>query len=282
MPARRNGPVSSNVRPQKLTTASLPNVSAEDLKILRILDEESSSHYRNCFRSAINHLDRAYKISTIDPEMAIFRAITAEEEAASGLMQSLIQLRYPKHESLRPRDHVQKHAVVPFIQAVLSHLSFLRFPDIHGISLVIKRVEGKDRLVTAFGVNLNDELHWATPEPPLNLSVRDGNTGENPSYVVDIQRVIAPKGYRNILRFLQREANLRNTILYAGPDGYPVVDKFDDRFILERQARVLLILKATLLISPYAEHQPFVVNAISAFIQITNRISSPKSAKPEA
>ena len=282
MPSHHNGPVNFDVRPQKLTTANPSRFNSEEQKILALLDAEPPSHYKNCFRSALNHLSKAFLISATDPEMAIFRAITAEEEAASGLMQSLTQHKYPDSDGLKPHDHVQKHAVTPFIQAILSHLSFLRFSDIHDLRLAIKNVDGKPRLVTALKVTLDEEQNWAVPIPPLNLSVRDGNTGESPSYVVDFRRVIKPKGYRNILRYLRREANLRNTVLYASPEGYPVVSDFDDRFILERQARVLLILKATLLISPYSEHQPFVVSAISAFIKIASRISASRSAQPEA
>jgi hypothetical protein len=264
-----------------MTEADLPNLNPEDIKILALLNAEPSSHFKHCFRSALNHLSKAYLIASVDPEMAIFRAITAEEEAASGLIRSLIQLEYPEHQNLKPHDHVQKHAVTPFIQAVLSNMSFLRFPNISSVRLAIKNIDGKDRLVTVLRLMLDGNETWALPIPPLNLTVRDGNTGESPSYTIDFQRVIEPKGYRNILKYLKREANLRNRILYADQDGYPAVDQFDTRFILEKQNRVLSILKVTLLIAPYQEHQPFVINAISAFAKITNRLSLSKAKGAE-
>lgn len=269
-------------RPQRMTIADLPSLNPEDEKVLALLEAEPPSHFKHCFRSALNHLSKAYAVSSIDPEMAIFRATTAEEEAASGLMRSLMQLRYPGCEELQAHDHIQKHAVTPFIQAVLSHLSFLRFQNIAGVRMAIKNVDGNDRLVTVLRLMVDGDEAWALPIPPLNVTVRDGKTGESPTYTVDFQRVIEPKGYRNIKNYLKREANLRNRVLYAGPDGYPVVEDLDSRFILERQTRVLIILKVALLISPYAEHQPFVTSAISAFLRMTNRLSSFKPKNTEA
>ncbi len=48
-----------------------------------------------------------------DPAMAIFRAITAEEEAASGLLRCLAEMDYPNAKYLNPHNHSHKHAVFP-------------------------------------------------------------------------------------------------------------------------------------------------------------------------
>ncbi len=54
----------------------------------------------------------------VDLEMAAFRAITAEEEAASALFHSLKRRRYAGAARLSPRNHVHKNAVAPFCTAV--------------------------------------------------------------------------------------------------------------------------------------------------------------------
>ncbi|PLU07434.1 hypothetical protein BMJ29_02810 [Sinorhizobium medicae] len=50
--------------------------------------------------------------------MSFFRAITAEEEAATALILALKQRRYPGSEKLNPWEHLHKAAVSPFLDAV--------------------------------------------------------------------------------------------------------------------------------------------------------------------
>ena len=45
---------------------------------------------------AFEHLDKAERIAELDPEMAVFRAITAEEEAATAVFFSLKQRGYDR------------------------------------------------------------------------------------------------------------------------------------------------------------------------------------------
>ena len=72
-----------------------------------------------CFGDHVfRNMIRASKLKGIDPEMAAFRALTAEEEAASALIHSLKWHRYKLSEQLKPRDHIQKAAVYPFFLAV--------------------------------------------------------------------------------------------------------------------------------------------------------------------
>jgi len=68
--------------------------------------------------SAVRHLDRAWRLKKKDPEMAAFRAITSEEESATALFHALKRRKYVGAEKLGPRDHVQKNAVAPFLDAV--------------------------------------------------------------------------------------------------------------------------------------------------------------------
>jgi hypothetical protein len=55
---------------------------------------------RHCGRSAFRHLRKAWMLYPIDREMALFRAITAEEEAATALILAMKQRRYPGAELL--------------------------------------------------------------------------------------------------------------------------------------------------------------------------------------
>jgi len=264
--------------------ASLPDLplTEDDRKILELLAAEPLSHALHCFNSAIDHLRRAHALKTLDPAMAIFRGITAEEEAASGLMHALRDRAYPKSDLLRPRDHIQKHAVVPFLRFLLHNLAEVRLTGVASVRLAMKEVNGTRRLVVVIlqaGDVASDAI---VPVPPLNLSLSAGPFGGFPDLGRNIQLLLRSSGYTNALSYLQAEANTRNRILYAGPSGYPVVGDLQPEFLIERQRRVFTILKAALLILPYADVQPFAADALNAFLRLVRRLdrTSPNKALP--
>jgi len=257
----------------------LPNLSlsVDDQRVLDILEREPSSRAKHCFRSAVDHLRRGQLIQEIDPAMAVFRGVTAEEEAASGLRHAYISRNYPNSELLKPRDHIQKHAVTPFLRSLLHHLSEIRLNGVRGVRLAVPKEPIKARLVVAFLLEGSGEPQTAIPEPPLNLSVREGEGGF-PDLSRNMRELLEPNGYSNALKFIQAEANLRNRILYAAQDGYPQVEELQPEYLHERQRRVLMILKAALLVLPYEEIQPFATEALNSFLRLVKRLNeSPAS-----
>jgi len=196
--------------------------------------------------------------------MAAFRAITAEEEAASGLMRCLQALRYGGADRLNPHDHVSKHAVYPFIDVL--RLFFADCKDTipearmrlldrgHGEQLVIE-------LVLPNGLS-------AVSEMPLHFSVKEGATGIWASFAPQVRRFEVANKISSIKLFLRSEANRRNLLLYASPKGVPDVVLDGDLFILDRQKRVFVLLCAYLMIYPYAEHQLFVSHALTQFLEV--------------
>lgn len=60
-------------------------------------------------------MEYAWKIKDIDPEMSVFRSITAEEEAATAIFLSLKEKKYENAEKLKFQDHSYKQALEPFI-----------------------------------------------------------------------------------------------------------------------------------------------------------------------
>ena len=76
-------------------------------------------------RSAIRHIQKAWLIRELDREMAVFHAITGEEEAATAIIYSLKRHNYPGSDQLNPHSHVHKNAVYPFFLAVGSILYLL-------------------------------------------------------------------------------------------------------------------------------------------------------------
>lgn len=258
-----------------MNAQALPDLhlSSEDEKVLSLLEAEPPSRARHCFRSSIDHLRRALLLQEIDPAMAIFRGITAEEETASGLMHAFVAKKYPNAELLKPRDHVQKHAVTPFLRSLLRHLAEIKLDGMLGVRLAISEVEGAKRLVVVLLLEGEGEPLPVMPVPPLNLSMRNGDTGRFPNLSRNVQQLLEGTGYTNALSFIQSEANLRNRVLYAGPDGYLGIEGLQPEYLQERQRRVLTILKAALLVLPYKDVQPFASQALDSYLRLVNKLT---------
>lgn len=247
---------------------SLPPLTGFESKCVGLLNAAPSSHSRHCIRSALHHLERAGVLIELDPAMAVFRAITAEEEAASGLMRCLRELGYPRSDELNPHDHVHKHAVFPFMEILGLFFGQTIGKHFQNFHLHIKGDDGETRLTIALSIVVFGEQKLAYPIPPLNFGVSVLGKTESINYSSQIAEFTKAKGMPSVKAFLKKEANLRNTILYAGPDGYPVVQDLRASFVEERRRRVIAMLNSYLLIYPYKEHQPYVTQALSAFADL--------------
>ena len=75
---------------------------------------------RASIRHAWVHIEKARRLIGVDNEMAAFRAITAEEEAATGIIIALKDIRYAHSELLKPKDHKHKSGLWSLFQIVNS------------------------------------------------------------------------------------------------------------------------------------------------------------------
>ena len=103
--------------------------------------------------------------------MAIFRAITAEEEAASGVMRCLIEMKYPAADGLNPHDHAHKHAVFPFMKVLELFFGQTLSNHFTKYNLHIKEEDETTRLTLALSMMIGGEAQLAYPIPPLNFGV---------------------------------------------------------------------------------------------------------------
>lgn len=247
-----------------------PIFTDQDRRIIKLMRHEPNDWTRKCFDAAFIHLSLAHRLKDIDSAMAIFRAITAEEEAATGLLRSLQAREYAISGELRPRDHLQKAAVYPYLRAIMKHTSYLRMNGIKEVRLGIPNNEDKPRLQLALLLDGDKDGIIARPEPPLNLSVREGGGVVN--YREYFLELISPSGFEDIRKYLNVKKNQRNLLLYASPQGLPDPGPFTDSTLLDYKHRIMTILMATLLIWPYEEVQPFVQEAVLSFIELTGRL----------
>jgi hypothetical protein len=222
---------------------------------------------RHCAKHSLLHLDRAWKLKKRDPEMAVFRAITAEEEAAAAIFSSLRQLEYVRAKTLNFKSHTHKQAVHPFLQAVGGFLAETQ----QGLPALQRRVttQGKRKVLV---VDLKIGGGIATPEPPLNLTVRDLPDRRLVSFTRHIERVVGAKGSKGVLDYLHDRAAFRNQLLYADADGIPGVDGDTEQYVLLAKDRLFVLLQVFCLIFPYRARAPFVQQSLDAFLLMLGRV----------
>ena len=247
-----------------------PSFTEEDRRIVELLRHEPEDWTRKSLDAAFIHLSLAHRLKDIDSAMAIFRAITAEEEAATGLLRALQARGYADSREIQPRDHLQKAAVYPYLRAIAKHTSYLRMNGVKEVRLGIPKNEEKARLQLVLLLDGDNDGIFAHPNPPLNLRIREG--GEVVSYQKYFRELISPSGFEDIRKYLNVKKNQRNLLLYASPQGLLDSGPVADSTLLDYKYRIMTILKATLLIWPYKEVQPFVQEAVHSFLALAGRL----------
>lgn len=201
---------------------------------------------------------------SIDRPMAVFRCYTGEEEAASGLMHCLKERGYANADRLKPRNHVHKNAVIPFLTILKKF--FDESLGIHGVEpeIQLREVDGRRQVFLAVPMTVNGQVTEFLPNPPLNFSV--SNQARRVSYNRHIDDYVRSRGAKDTDDHLRDLANKRNLVLYAGPNGYPAEIEITEKFFPAYCARVLAIVRAYLLVQPHTERQSYVQDSLDAFL----------------
>lgn len=241
-----------------------------DRVVFECIDVSAKGHGRNCARNAIFHLESAWKIKDIDPEMAVFRAITAEEEAATAIFIALKEKGYQNANKIKFKNHPYKQAVAPFVTAVSKFMADVaRWP---GFPLGEKyqlsfEGEGKDRkLILSFYLDSG----LATPIPPLGFEV--ALNGKPYHFEKELLEITSGKSRADIIKHVRDIANMRNTILYARAEGIPKITGKVDGHLEKRRRTVMTFLRIYSLIYPYAEKALFVEQALKSFLVMMGEI----------
>lgn len=244
--------------------------------------ERLTGRMRHAGRNAFAHLRGAWRLHGVDDAMSAFRAITAEEEAATALMVALQRQRYPDAGRLNPWDHSHKVAFWALVSVVSDAF--------HKSGLVAPRValskKDKPRVtlhfdMTALAGQSGDSV-WATPDEPFNFSMRSGDVGEMTvhRFEEELAALADARGGGTILKYLKREANTRNLLLYASDNGIPNV-AFEDQMLIERAKRVCVLLVLTIAIAQTPMHQPFAVQCLEALLLALERVQGALQDHPE-
>jgi hypothetical protein len=233
---------------------------------------------KHCVRSAFHHLRRSWLLYGKDNEMCAFRAITAEEEAATALIFALKQRNYDGALLLNHRNHVHKSAFTPFLRAVEPVLSQMEFAAPKIRIAAHAKPPRIDVILDANAAGFKfDEPQEITIDEPLNFVVSKlGPDGGNAVHLFEEQfkAVADGKGADSIKAFIAGEANLRNELLYAADSGVPAVS-FATSFITERARRVGAMVGLTIAVLQTPKHQLFVQQGLYALLKALERIEKP-------
>lgn len=144
---------------------------------------------RHSALNAVRCLRRAWLIAELDPEMAYFRAITAEEEAATALIKALTIRKYPGARSLNPRRHADKAGWTVLIQTLGRLFAETGWPQ---PKLQLQKEAKPPRIdvhIPSEGMGLPPGYH-ITPDEPLNLVIHEGENDAPPIATLGAKRKI--------------------------------------------------------------------------------------------
>jgi hypothetical protein len=213
--------------------------------------------------------------------MALFRALTAEEEAATAIVHALKRHKYQGADRINPYRHDQKAAFPAIVMTVVRAFDHLHTQGHDpAIEIPMEETQGGVRLRLTFPFP-NGQLKWVYPNPPLNFTrsvngILDDLAEEMAGFLRD--RGSHEGGLR---RYLNEQANLRNRILYASPDGVPEIEGSVSKDILRKRQAVFMVLTVFLMIDPHPRQQLFVQQCLDAFLPTvtTKRRPTPRVSK---
>lgn len=235
--------------------------------------ERLSGHVRHAARNAFVHLRKAWRLHGVDDEMSGFRAITAEEEAATALILALKQRGYPGSSKLNAWNHVHKSAFWPLLAAIndLLFQSGFPAPQVHLSRTMPPRVTLHINLTAMAGGTGNPV--WGNPDEPLNFSLRSGAAEAAAIHLfeAELENLASIRGAKSVLKHIEAEANLRNLLLYARSEGLPHAT-FEDAALLEKARRVSVLVTLAIMVMQTTQHQLFVVQCLEALLRAIGKI----------
>lgn len=243
---------------------------------------ECSGAVKYCGLNAIRNLSLAQQIKDIDPGMAAFRGITAEEEAATALFFSVKNQGYKNAEKILFKDHSHKQALYPFLQSISSFIAPVSqhssFP-FETYQLRYATFEGRKAVKLHFMIKGVDK--YVEPIPPLNFSITQMPSGKVHTFEKEFEALASGDSFSNVLKYVSDIANTRNKLLYATEAGMPGITNTDP-FLEGQKKRVFRILTIVLLTDPWIREgrSEFVQQALDSFLLILKRIDETKVTAP--
>lgn len=201
--------------------------------------------------NALTHIFKAKKLVEIDPQMACFRAICAEEEAATCLLASLRDQGYPLADQFHMWSHENKAGVAIFIKSVVNWFyetfAFESLP-LDEPRMVMTDEPGRPAIELIFPLKGTDKC--LQPRPPLNI-IAQGPVSLKDLIGSHLRKEVKRKLAAEVKAVIKSRANERNLLLYATEEGAPGCFADVDRYLLNQAAIVNALITAVGLIDPW-------------------------------
>lgn len=230
---------------------------------------------KNCAKNALYHLRMAWNLRDTDLEMAVFRGITAEEEAASSVFYTLKNQRYKNSNRIKFKEHTYKQALYPYIRSILHYLGGLNEHNGSPIeNYNIQHVDHSHRKALQLNLKLRNAEYYASPIPPLHFNISNPDTGKVYTFEYSFKQIAQGEAYDSALKYVKEIADTRNRILYATARGQPRVEGDIASYIKEQKAKVFSMLIIVLLVDPWLDegYSAFVQQALDGFLFLLERI----------
>lgn len=239
-----------------------------DRQLLDWMVEKDSGHSKECILSAVHHLHMAYKIKDIDPEIALFRCITSEEEVARAIFLKLRIQGYNNTNNtiIKDKDHKYKQAVDLFLGAIQNHFASYQEYNNHFPKEIQLILNEKEKLLE-IGQLIDGMIMKSIP--PLNFSFK---VNDEPYYFKKELQELVKLNNKKVMTQIKEKANFRNRIIYAEPNGILNITSSIDIELDKYYERVFKMVRIYCLLYPYNEKFDFVQNAIDAFVFMMNEI----------
>jgi hypothetical protein len=219
--------------------------------------------------NSLEHFDRSFQLLDVDREMASFRAITGEEEAATALIKA-IQIRgYPHAKKFNSRDHQHKAAVMACVMAIAADVAPILKEFQLTFDFAKRRLDVKIPL-SNFDIT-GGEKYAVQPVEPLDVVRTFEGPGHRKPFADSLESLAAKSNYDSIKRMVSAQANGRNTLLYASDSSMPK-SRASRQDIAGRKSKALTLLVLAAMVLQSRKHQSLVCQAIDAFLGVISRL----------
>lgn len=238
-------------------------------KLLEGIKKNVKGRSKFCIYNAIHHLKMAFKIKELDPEMALFRAITAEEELARAIFIILKEQKYENSNRIKDQEHKYKQSLSIFIGLIENF--FYKFLEENSLFEDISLfMDNEEKLQLKIKLKEREPF---SPTPPLNFSLCVND--ENYNFEEELGELISKSDFKDFEKLIKKEINLRNEILYANDRGRIVIKEGLDEGLEKYYKTVFKLIVIYSLIYPYKNNKSnFVQNALNSYLFILLKIEN--------
>lgn len=196
--------------------------------------------------STLNHFEKSRALREADLEMASFRAICGEEEAAAAIISALYHRKYPNASALNIKNHQHKWAIVGCMLALSERL----LPDLNKFHMQMDfskaRIDVKIPF-SNFGVE-GGEAMVLQPDEPLDILYYNPRKDADYAFEDELAALAEGAKFKSIKDMVAAMANSRNRLLYASDTELPRNEDTSQQLDARHSRAITLLVIAVMIL----------------------------------